>query len=126
MTDIYNLWLSKQILVPQYHSTVSKLLATLPPVTKNPSFLPKSSARVITSEECRQEINEKARMREEAIKQKEERKAERLRKQDERKSKLMEKSKTTQIKQKRYNFTIYYSFTGNFGNNNYLLITFSQ
>ncbi len=43
--DRYNVLLSKQIVVPQYHSTVSKLLATLPPVTKNPSFLPKSSAR---------------------------------------------------------------------------------
>ena len=100
----YNLWLSLQVCgkstVPQpsSHTAVSKVLATIPPVTKNPTFLPKSTARVITSEECRYEINEKARKKAEALKLKEERKALREQKQEERRRRLQETSNTTQEK----------------------------
>ena len=46
---------------PSSRTAVAKVLATIPPITKNPSFMPKSTARVKTSEECRYEINEKTR-----------------------------------------------------------------
>ncbi len=104
----YNLWLSIQIDIPQYHSSVSKLLATLPPVKKNPSFLPKSSARVITSEECRNQINEKARMKAEAMKLKENRKAEREKKKEETRLKIQEKAKLALQKKSIYFYNFYY------------------
>ncbi len=89
----YNLWLSLQTNLV-HHSSVSKILGTLPPIKKYPSFLPKSTARVVTSEECRYEINEKAREKAEALNLKEERRVERERKKEERMLKLQEKSKT--------------------------------
>ena len=52
----YNLWLSLQVCKkreepqPSSCTAVAKVLATIPPITKNPSFMPKSTARVITSE----------------------------------------------------------------------------
>ena len=85
----YNLWLSLQVCEkneepqPSSCTAVAKVLATIPPITKNPSFMPKSTARVITSEMCRYEINEKARKKAEALRLKEERKALREQKQQE-------------------------------------------
>ncbi len=76
----YNLWFSLQIDVPQppqHHSTASKVFATLPQVTKYPTFMPKSTARVVTSIECRREINEKEKQKAEALKLKKERRVER-------------------------------------------------
>ena len=66
-----------------------------------PKFTAKSSARVLTSEECRKEINEKERKKAKALKQKEERKIEHQRKQEEKRKileeKLMIKHKTKKI-----------------------------
>ena len=44
-------------------SVVSKVLrfASVPPTIKYPDIMPKSSARVLTSEECYQELTEKQR-----------------------------------------------------------------
>ena len=49
---------------------MTKVLTNLPPEKKNPSFLPIMTARVVTSEECRQEINEKERKKAEALRMK--------------------------------------------------------
>ena len=62
-----------------YHSAVSKVIGTIHPVIINPKVNPKSSARVVTSEECRKEIMEKEEKKKEALRLKEERKAEQLR-----------------------------------------------
>ena len=83
----YNYWLSLQggatasapsspapVLQPSSHSVVSKLIAAMPPERVIPKFTAKSSARVLTSEECRKEINEKEKKKTEALKRKEERK----------------------------------------------------
>ena len=100
----YNLWLSLQVCEkneepqPSSCTAVPKVLATIPPITKNPSFMPKSTARVITSEECRYEINEKARKKAEALRLKQERKVLREQKQQEKQRKLQEKSNTTREK----------------------------
>ena len=94
----YNLWLSLQlgekseVPRPSSHSVVSRLISSLPPVTKNRSFLPKSTARVVTSLECCREINEKERKKAEALKLKEERKVLCEQKQEERRKNLQEKS----------------------------------
>ena len=68
----YNYWLSLQdgatasapsfpapVVQPSSHSVVSKLIAAMPHERVIPKFTAKSSARVLTSEECRKEINEK-------------------------------------------------------------------
>ena len=63
----YNFWLSLQakksvvMLQPPVQSVVSKVLrsASEPPTIKYPDIMPNSSARVLTSEESRQELNEK-------------------------------------------------------------------
>ena len=84
---IYNYWLSLQdratpsapsfpapVLQHSSHSVVSKLIAAMPHEWGSPKFTAKSSARVLTNEECRKEINEKGRKKAEALKQKKERK----------------------------------------------------
>ena len=88
----YNLWLSLQT-KPQSqptHTVLSKFLSTLPPTTKKPTIGPKTTARIVTSNECREDINEKERKKIEALKLKEERKVERERKREE---KLEKKTK---------------------------------
>ena len=78
----YNLWLSLQTnsqSQPTY-TVLSKFLTTLPPTTKKPTIGPKTIARIVTSNECREDINEKERKKVEALKLKEERKVERERK----------------------------------------------
>lgn len=52
---------------------------------------------VVTSEECRREINEKAKKKEEATKLKEERRVARLQKQEERRCNLIEKQKKSML-----------------------------
>ena len=82
----YNIWLSQQgciTIVDKPNTTVTKVLANIPPVKKNPSFLPKTTARLLTSEECRQEINEKEKKKAEALRLKEERKVQRQQKHEE-------------------------------------------
>ena len=51
------------MLQPPVQLVVSKVLrsASVPPTINYPDIMPKSSARVLTSEECRQELNEKQR-----------------------------------------------------------------
>lgn len=102
----YNLWLSQQgeeyqttaisNSLPPTQSLVSKIIGMNPPERKNPQVLPKSCARVVTSEECRFEINEKERKKAEALKQKEERKMERQRKKESKLKQLEEKRKKKQ------------------------------
>ena len=99
-TDLrYNLWLSLQkrsskdkpqpanslLVMPQlsYKSAVTKLIETVPSNRKMPTFVPKTSACVITSEECRKKINEKARQKEESERMKQQKKLLRLQKQEE-------------------------------------------
>lgn len=104
----YNYWLSLQSETPPgpsptaeltYHSAVSKVIGTIHPVIINPKVNPKSSARVVTSEECRKEIMEKEEKKKEALRLKEERKAERIKKQEER-QKLQEEKKKKQDEKK--------------------------
>ena len=86
----YNIWLSQQGCIPTFYkptNNINKVLINLPPVTKNPSFLPKTTARVVTSEECRKEINEKERKKADALRMKEERKVQREQKREERQKK---------------------------------------
>jgi hypothetical protein len=102
----YNTWLSLQATAEEpvlpkpssssCHSVLSKVLATIPPVTKKPTFTPKSTARIITSEECRHEINEKERKKAEALKEKEERKLEREKKREEKKKMIEQKQRDKQ------------------------------
>ena len=49
------------MLQPPVQSVVSKVLrsVSVPPTIKYPDIIPKSSARVLTSKECCQELNEK-------------------------------------------------------------------
>ena len=75
-----------------------KLFHLNSPSQKKPTIGPKSTARVITSSECRQEINVKERKKLEALKLKEERKAERERKKEEKRKMLEEKQKLKQKK----------------------------
>lgn len=99
----YNLWLSlqsEQPVLPQPISRLSKVISSLPPVTKKPTFVPRSTARVVTSEECRKEINEKARRKLEAQREKEERKMDRERKKEERKKVIEEKKRIQEEKKK--------------------------
>ena len=100
----YNRWLSlqsQQPVLPQPSSTMlSKVISSLPPVTRKPTFVPRSTARVVTSEECRREINEKERKKLEAQKEKEERKLDRERKKEEKK-KVMEEKKRIQEEKKK-------------------------
>ena len=104
----YNFWLSLQTTAiktglsqPSHsscHTVLSKVLSTLPPpMTKTPSFTPKSTARVVTSIECRHEINERERKKAEALKEKEERKLERERKKEEKKRLEEEKRREKQL-----------------------------
>ena len=106
----YNYWLSLQdeatgsapsspepVLQLSSQSVVSKLIAAIPPDRVIPKFTKKSTARILTSEECRKEINEKERKKVEALRQKEERKVERQRKQEEKRKILEEKQKRKQI-----------------------------
>ena len=70
----YNNWLSQQAckpLVNKPNTVLTKVLAKIPPVKTNPTFHPKTTARVLTSEECRKQINEKDRKRAEALRLKE-------------------------------------------------------
>ena len=104
----YNLWLSLQsgspldteVLKLPYHSVASKIIGSVPPPIKKPRLTPKSCARVITSIECRKEINEKEERRVETLRLKEERKAERMKKQEEKK-RLQEEKKRLQEEKKR-------------------------
>ena len=113
----YNYWLSLQdgatasapsspapVLQPSSHSVVSKLIAAMPPERAILKFTAKSSARVLTSEECRKEINEKEKKKTEALKRKEERKIEHQRKQKEKQKILEEKPKK---KEKSKNIILY-------------------
>ena len=109
-TDLrYNLWLSLQSGTPlpthiiklPYHSVASKIIGSIPPpIVKPKAMTPKSCARVITSNECRKEINEKEERRVEMLRLKEERKAERIKKQEEKK-RLQEEKKKLQEEKKR-------------------------
>ena len=60
-----------------YISFLSKIISSQPPITKKTTIGPKSTARVVTSSECRQENNVKERKKLEALKLKEEQKPER-------------------------------------------------
>lgn len=97
----YNYWLSlqskdtrqKEVVLQRPAKTVlTKFLTQNQPSIKYPDIRPKSSARVITSAECRYAINEKQRKKDEEIKQKEARKVEREMKKLE-KMKAVEKHK---------------------------------
>ena len=109
-TDLrYNLWLLLRSGTPlptevsklPYHSVASKIIGSIPPpIVKPKAMTPKSCARVITSNECRKEINEKEKRRVETLRLKEERKAERLKKQEEKK-RLQEEKKRLQEEKKR-------------------------
>ena len=81
----YNLWLSlqKNSQSQPTHTVLSKFLSTLPPTTKKPTIGPKTTAHIVTSNECREDINEKERKKVEALKLKEERKVKRERKREE-------------------------------------------
>ena len=99
----YNLWLSLQgeqqapaVSLPPAQSLISKIVGMNPPEKKNPQFMPKSCARVVTSEQCRLKINERERKKAEALKQKEERKMERQRKKELKLKELEEKRKKKQ------------------------------
>jgi hypothetical protein len=101
----YNHWLSLQDeervfppsqLQPHPHTVLSKLISTHnPPEQKIPAIPSKSSARVLTSNECRKEISEKAKRKEEALRQKGERKINRQHKKEEKQKILEEKQKST-------------------------------
>ena len=73
------------MLHPPVQSVVSKVLgsASVPSTIKYPDIMPKSSARVLTSEKYCQKLNEKQRKKAEGLKQKQIRKAERERKKEE-------------------------------------------
>ena len=71
-----------------------------PPIVKPKAMTPKFCARVITSNECCQEINEKEERRIETLRLKEERKAHRIEKQEENK-RLQEDKKRLQKEKKR-------------------------
>lgn len=75
----YNSWLLQQGCIPTRKpaTVMTKVLSSLPPVMKNPAMLPKTTARVLTSEECRKDVNEKAKKKAEALRLKQERKAQR-------------------------------------------------
>ena len=100
----YNRWISlqsQQPVLPQPSSTMlSKVISSLPPVTRKPTFVPRSTARVVTSEECRRELNEKEMKKLEAQKEKEERKLDCERKKEEKK-KVMEEKKRIQEEKKK-------------------------
>ena len=96
------------VLQPSSHSVVSKLIAAMPPERVIPKFTAKSSARVLTSIECRKEINERKRKKAEALKQKEERKLEHQRKQEE-KRKILEEKLKKKHKSKKINLYFYIS-----------------
>ena len=92
---------------PPVQSVVSKVLrsASVPPTIKYPDIMPKSSGRVLTSEECYQELTEKQRKKDEDLKQKEIRKAECERKKEE-KMKELEKCKELKKAKERSKFNI--------------------
>ena len=77
----------------------------MPPERVIPKFTAKSSAHVLTSEECRNKINEKEKKKAEALKQKEEWNVEHQRKQEEQWMILEEKLKK---KQKSKNKILYF------------------
>ena len=101
-TDLrYNLWLSLQdgatasapVLQLPTRSVVSKVIAAIPTDKVTPKLTLKSSARVLTAEECRKAINEKERKKAEVLREKEERKIERQNKKEEKQRILAEKQK---------------------------------
>ena len=92
----YNHWLSLEskenavVKVPPVQTTIARILATsMPPSIKYPNMQPKSSARVLTNDECRKAIAAKHAKKLKDLKQKELRKQERERKKEE-KAKLKE------------------------------------
>ena len=58
----------------QKTSAMSKMFSTLPPIVKQPRFAPKSTARVLTSEECLHQINMKEQKKAAALRMKKEHK----------------------------------------------------
>ena len=128
VTDVrYNCWLSSHskstlddpvqactqdaILVqPKQKTTLAKVLENHAPLIKYPDTAkPKSCARVVTSKECREEINEKHRQKLEEQRQKEERKIEREKKRME-KIKKTKEGKSSRCLTKYQGITLYSQF----------------
>ena len=77
---------------PQRETLFTKVLRaqSMPPAISAPQVSLKSSARVLTSDQCRKEINEKYQQKVEALQQKEERRLEREKKRVEKEKRLEE------------------------------------